>query len=316
MTKIPMNQLLQARMQGTLGASSIESQLLLQGGGNRLPSMGTGYHSPAGQFFSPGGAGGIQGDPGLMAMITLQMAGGAPGTDPLAMFGLINLLATMLPPDVLRNGARQAIVEGRTSQGRVPTNGAIDRALGESWKPRTGPASAGVVPMSQLDYNDQLGGGGRTIRQSGCFMTSLTMAATKITGDKSLNPRVANQRIRDAGGYSGSNLVVGRASNALGMKVTGRKGMTPGNAAAMGKKLDDNLDAGKPVVAGVDYKAGKSSAVSNADHFITITQRNADGSYTAVDPAGGKEIKLTRGADGMLRGGKYTVSEMVFLDKA
>jgi hypothetical protein len=85
----------------------------------------------------------------------------------------------------------------------------------------------------------------------------------------------------------------------------------------MQSRLDQSLAAGNPVVAGVDYHGGSSSAVSNADHFITITGKNPDGSYNAADPAGGKNITLRVGADGMLHGGAkgYTVSEMTFLQR-
>ena len=95
--------------------------------------------------------------------------------------------------------------------------------------------------------------------------------------------------------------------------------MRAGNARTMRGELNRNLDAGRPVVAGVDYRRGRSSGFSAADHFITITGRNADGSYTAVDPAGGHEITLRSDGNGMLRGGRnnrYRVSEMVFLNRA
>ncbi len=265
--------------------------------------------SSAAQFFGGcGGGGGMpQADPALANLVRLSMITGCPPA----------LLPLVLPQSVIRGGAATAIQEGRTSVGGVGTEASpwnIDRALTESWTPRQHPASATVKPMSQLDYNDQLGNGGHTIRSAGCYLTALTMASSKITGDQSLNPSIANQRVRAAGGFSGSNLLVDKAANALGMNVTGRQAFTPSNASQMVSQLDANLDAGRPVVAGVDYKSGSSSSTSNADHFLTITGRNEDGSYTAIDPAGGHEITFERAADGSLRSGKYTLSEMLFLE--
>ena len=275
----------------------------LQSGLQMAPAMGP---SAAAQFFGGGGAA-PTGNPALAQLVQLSMLTGCPP----------GLLPLLLPQSVIRQGAGDAIREGRTSvggQGTEATGGRIDRALTESWTPRMSPASADVKPMSQLDYNDQLGNGGQTIRSAGCYMTALTMAASKITGDQSLNPSVANQRIRAAGGYSGSNLIVDRAANALGMNVVDRQAYTAGNQRELISALDNSLEQGRPVVAGVDYKSGSSSSTSDADHFLTITGRNADGTYSAIDPAGGHEITFEQAPDGTLRSGKYTLSEMLFLE--
>lgn len=263
-------------------------------------------------------------DPQLAQYLQAVMATGYPQANWTEAQRWIDQNRTVLSADDIREGAGTAIREGRTSQGgrgTQPTPGRVDRAVTEDWRPRTGaPTSAGVVPMSQLDYNSQLGNGSRTIRQAGCFMTSMTMAASRITGDTSLNPAVANQRIRAAGGYSGSNLNAPRAAEALGMRMTSRDAVTPGNQQRMITNLDRSLEQGRPVVAGVDYKGGSSSGVSNADHFVTITGRNADGSYSAIDPAGGREITFRRGEDGYLHartasGKNYRVSEMAFFER-
>lgn len=264
-------------------------------------------------------------DPGLAQYLQAVMATGyAPGMQWTDAQKWIDQSKTVLSAEDIREGAHTAVRQGRTTQGgrgTTPTPQRVDRALGESWTPSTNrPTSAGVVPMSQLDYNGQLGNGGRTIRQAGCFLTSLAMASSRITGDTSLNPATANSRVRAAGGFSGSNLNAPRAAEALGMRMTGRSAVTGGNQQRMMRELDRNLDAGRPVVVGVDYKGGASSGVSSADHFLTITGRNADGSYTAIDPAGGRELTFRRGEDGYLRartasGKNYRVSEMAFLDR-
>jgi hypothetical protein len=226
----------------------------------------------------------------------------------------------------IRSGAQDAIREGRTTQGprgTRPTEPRVQGAIQESWTPRTQqPNRLGVVPMSQLDYNQQLGNGDRTIRRSGCFLTAMTMAASRITQDTSLNPAVANDRIRAAGGFSGSNLRADRAANALGMTMTDRRAINGSNRADLMRRLDASLDGGRPVVAGVNHTDGRSSSgVSSADHFITITGRNADGSYAAIDPAGGREITLRLGSDGRLQGRSpsgsrsYSVAELAFFER-
>jgi hypothetical protein len=275
-----------------------------------------GMPSSAASMFmqDPNGAGVVQANPELELLIEqILTSGGAPGQER-AVGGLINYLRTLLSDDIVRSGARDAIREGRTSQGRRgtrPSEEGVDRAMRESWTPRNDPVQNGVRPMSQLDYNEQLGNGGSSIRRAGCYLTAMTMASTRITGNMSLNPSVANDLVRRGGGFSGSSLVVDNAARSLGMRVLSR------GAPSM-SRLDQSLDAGRPVVAGVDYKAGSSSARSNADHFITITGRNADGSYSAIDPAGGRAITLHPTGDGRLRGQSgsktYTVAEMTFLD--
>lgn len=281
----------------------------------------TSMHTPMGsscaaRYFANTG-GGYQVNPTLQALVSHAMITGTPIGGSCGPHGIIQARFLLTRLAVLIQAANQAIMQGRTSvgpKGTKPTDTNRQIALGQSWTPKRGPAQAGVTPMSQLDYNDQLGKGGSSIRSAGCFLTALAMASGKITGDSSLNPRVANDRIRNAGGFSGSNLIVDRAADALGMKVTGRHAVTGANVEKMTTELDRNLDAGRPVVAGVDYKSGKSSSVSQADHFLTITGRNADGSYAAIDPAGGKSITFSRGSDGHYHSGKYTLSELTFLD--
>lgn len=249
-------------------------------------------------------------NPDLQALVDYIMTtGNIPGSQR----ALFNYLQTILPREIIREGARDAIREGRTSQGRRgtrPTEEKIDKALNESWTPRRDPVRNGVKPMSQLDYNDRLGNGGATIRNGGCFLTAMAMASTKIAGHANLDPRSANDLVRRGNGFSGSSLVAENAARSLGMRVTGR---VSGRSIS---QLDRNLDSGRPVVAGVHYKGG----AQKSDHFITITGRNADGSYSAIDPAGGKEITLRASGDGVLRanlGNKvYAVTEMVLLDRA
>jgi hypothetical protein len=279
-----------------------------------------GYQSPASRFFQSGGQTPPTNDE-LQAMIAYAMATGNVPTA-VGPNGIVNQNGTRLSWGDLERGAREAIGEGRTRFPRTqrPTDMEVAGALGEDWRPRAShPDKSGVVPMSQLDYHEQLGNGGESIRQAGCYMTAMSMAATKITGDTSLNPHEANRRIRACGGYSGSSLVVDNAARGLGMKVVGRHAINQSNARQSIQQISDSIDSGRPVVAGVHYKEGSSSQVSDANHFITITQNNHDGTFTAIDPAGGHNMTLVAGSDGILRGttpsGKhYEVHELTLLD--
>ncbi|WP_275424986.1 lytic transglycosylase domain-containing protein [Archangium violaceum] len=69
--------------------------------------------------------------------------------------------------------------------------------------------------------------------------------------------------------------------------------------------INKQIDAGRPVVVGVDYKAGGNGGDNGTDHWITITGRgkqNGKPVYHANDPDTGKQITL--GVDGnQLKGG-------------
>ncbi len=57
-------------------------------------------------------------------------------------------------------------------------------------------------------------------------------------------------------------------------------------------KLASHLTNGYPAAAHVDYKKGASG-----DHWMLITKKNCDGSYSAIDPVRGAEIKLLTTSD-------------------
>lgn len=175
---------------------------------------------------------------------------------------------------------------------------------------------------SQLDYaSERLGNGNKTIASHGCFLTSMTIASTGLTGKK-VNPSEANRIVRAGDGFSGGALEDGRAAKALGMKLADRRAMTNGNAASMRTKLDGWLASGKPAVAGVDLHEGRSTGTSgsDADHFIVIVDKNKNGTYTALDPLGGRKITLEVNDAGRLVTNRvvagsrpYRVDELAFL---
>lgn len=176
--------------------------------------------------------------------------------------------------------------------------------------------------LSQLDYpKERLGNGNKTIASHGCFLTSMAIASTGLTG-KRTDPSTANRVVRAAGGFSGGALEAPDAARALGMKLVDRRAMTNGNAAAMRTKLDGWLASGKPAIAGVDLHEGRSTGTggSDADHFIVIVDKNKDGSYVALDPLGGNRITLKVNEQGRLVSPRivagsrpYRVDELAFL---
>lgn len=136
-----------------------------------------------------------------------------------------------------------------------------------------------------------------TIHGYGCAMTSLTMAATYMGArtkhwptnlkPSQLTPDVANNIIKKAGAYTkGSYMlwIVGGAK-ALGMDATDSgigKEIKPTDSI----KIDATLKTGL-VLAHVNYKKNWIG-----DHWILLTDKTSTGSYTAIDPAYGKNIQL------------------------
>ncbi len=137
-------------------------------------------------------------------------------------------------------------------------------------------------------------------------MTSVAMAISKISGDP-LTPRELDAHLDKHKGYSGDALDWDKAGAARNLKVTRERWSLKG--------LDAQLDAGKPVVIGVDYKEGSNGGPNGTDHWVCLTRKDVDEKqkpfYWANDPGTGKEIKLYPDAKGRLLGdgagalGKY-----------
>ncbi len=119
-------------------------------------------------------------------------------------------------------------------------------------------------------------------------MTSTAMAMSKITG-KVINPGELDAYLDKNGGYSGNGLIWSQAGKMAGLGAS-KPGWSLNN-------INKQIDAGRPVVIGVDYKAGSNGGSNGTDHWITVTHRKGD-TYFANDPATGKEISL------QLQGGK------------
>lgn len=126
-----------------------------------------------------------------------------------------------------------------------------------------------------------------TIASAGCAMTATAMAISKISG-RPINPGELDTYLDSHGGYVGDALVWSTAARARGLSAN-----RPGWSLTT---IDANLKAGRPVVIGVDYKAGSNGGANGTDHWITVVGRKTDNSgqviYTCHDPARGGLIYL------------------------
>lgn len=128
-----------------------------------------------------------------------------------------------------------------------------------------------------------------SIRRAGCALTATAMAISKISGQL-INPKELDAYLDSHGGYSGNALIWDVAAKARGLKVT-----WPYPAWSL-PTIDKELGAGRPVVVGVDYRAGSGGGANGTDHWVTLTARSVKGtaiSYTAHDPANGKAFTFT-----------------------
>ena len=221
----------------------------------------------------------------------------------------VDMGSLALPADMLPLAAREAMDEGRIPG--LPRGATIDMALQRSWRPVAGSplGDTGVIPLAQANSNAVLGEGPKTIRQVGCLLTSLTMVSNTLTSHRR-SVEEANGVVTSAGGFRGVNMRFGPASEALGLRTTAR-GAFDGDTGA----IDAALASGKPVVVGVDFKEGSSSALGGTDHFLVITGKNPAGSYTGIDAANGKPLTLSRDEAGELRAGRYRLSEFITLEE-
>lgn len=155
------------------------------------------------------------------------------------------------------------------------------------------PTSADGTPMfrqGDAQWGSLTLGKDRTISSKGCAMTSTAMALSKISGTV-INPAELDAHLDANKGYQGDALVWDKAAKMVGL-----------SASKPGWNMDtinNQIDAGRPVVIGVDYKAG-STGNNGTDHWITLTRREGN-TYFANDPATGKEISFTL-KDGKLIG--------------
>jgi len=202
-----------------------------------------------------------------------------------------------LPPTgVVDDATRTAIDDGMRSGFSALPEPPPTRAGLSTGQPRL-KGELGGVPV--LDQNKlpvgHLGESSTaSLRGQGCVLTSFAMVASKLTGEPQ-DPAALNDKLKDAGAFvDGTGMLnVSKAAAVLGLESSAVDSHAPGALAG----VDSALRRGEPVMVRVDYKND-----AKGDHTIVLTGRNPDGSYSGIDPAGGRAVTMRPDADGNLVG--------------
>jgi len=166
----------------------------------------------------------------------------------------------------------------------TPTGPAVDG------NGRTHPTTSDGTPMYRQgdpEWGSRTLGRSSSVARAGCAMTATAMAISRISGN-TVSPGELDRYLDSHGGYSG---------NGLNWDVAARsQGLTANRPAWSMDTINRNLDQGRPVVMGVDYKAGSNGGANGTDHWVTITRRERDAQgnsvYVGVDPANGREFRM------------------------
>lgn len=124
-----------------------------------------------------------------------------------------------------------------------------------------------------------------TLASRGCAVTSMAMALSKLSGE-TLTPGALDAHLDASAGYVGSALVWGAAGSATEKDFAVSK-TTTWNLDTVTKELE----AGRPVVLGVDYREGGSGGTLGTDHWVCLTRTDGE-TYFANDPATGEEVRF------------------------
>lgn len=205
------------------------------------------------------------------------------------------------------------------------SDGAVDPG-GKTWKALNGnvgtPAAIKKWNSTYSVFNQNtergtLGATTQTIARSGCTLCTLTMAATYLGAPtkywpeglqpQDLTPPKANAICYKAKAFSGYELIVKTAAEALGMlyveygrEIVNGKGVDYSLEDWHLTLLDTHLRTERPVAAHVDYHSG-----TKGDHWILVVQRNGDHTYTAIDPATGGTMILMSGRNQSVNHARY-----------
>lgn len=165
------------------------------------------------------------------------------------------------------------------------------------------PTSADGTPMYKQSDTEwgatKLGSGDtpKTIAARGCAMSSVAMALSKLSGE-TITPGVLDSYLDTNSGYVGNSLKWATAGHATQPPISVTK-----TASWNLDTINASLDAGRPVVLGVDYKPGDSGGTLGTDHWVCLTRRDPKDKdvYYANDPATGGEVCFRKQPDGTLK---------------
>lgn len=168
----------------------------------------------------------------------------------------------------------------------------------------------GTYKTQTLGYKSK--GKDVTISQQGCFLCTMTMAATGIGRPtsvwpsgvlaKDLTPVHANDIAKNNQCYTPNGLNPFTLAPLLGMKIRrfGPNGANDGDEplpADPVAQVDGHIGSGGVVAAHVDYKDKHSDDFTRGDHWVLITNKASDGAfrdYDALDPSGGATMGMSK----------------------
>jgi len=132
------------------------------------------------------------------------------------------------------------------------------------------------------------------------MLASYTMASQKLNGETETNKSLtaSNDAVNDAGAMnSEGDMTSTVAAATLGMSIDSRVRVGAHESAA----LKEHIQAGNPVVIGVDYSsAAQGSNFSDADHFLVLTDYDeGSGTFIGQDPLGKENIRFTLDENGV-----------------
>ncbi|MBL8917994.1 MAG: LysM peptidoglycan-binding domain-containing protein [Myxococcaceae bacterium] len=186
------------------------------------------------------------------------------------------------PPEAPNGEDR--VTDGTEQRVPAPSGPAVDS------NGRQHPTTSDGTPMYRQgdpEWGSRALGTGSSVARAGCAMTATAMALSRISG-QTITPGQLDQYLDRNGGYSGNGLNWDVAARAAGL--------TANRPAWSLDTINRNLDQGRPVVVGVDYKAGSRGGANGTDHWVTITRRERDAQgnsvYVGVDPANGREFRM------------------------
>jgi len=193
-------------------------------------------------------------------------------------------------PDQFDGGLNETTRRTTDGDGFVERRDAPPGVTSVTSNGRQYPASADGTPLFRQgdpEWGGRTLGRRWTIGQSGCAMTAAAMALSKISG-RTMNPGELDRYLDRNGGYSGDALHWDVAARAFGLNAQ--------RPAFSLDAINRQIDAGRPVVVGVDYKAGSRGGANGTDHWVTITGRERDAQgrsvYLANDPATGRQFRF------------------------
>lgn len=148
-------------------------------------------------------------------------------------------------------------------------------------------------------WRDQtLGRGSSTLWKGGCLVTCFAMAVERLLG-KEMTPEVVNARCKVAGAFTNSMLAPREAAKALGLVLVERERDVPWTDPDLVRITNEALAAGGLAIVHVD-----SDNDTVGQHFVLVVEKLVDGTYLALDPAPGAEVKLSSQLVGISYWGK------------